>query len=292
MAAACSLASLIGLQTLSEAPATFEIIEHGNEVSGDETTISAPSSIPASGAGEANDAGKSNMLFDAPRRQASSSQQDAKAAQLIAAIVNPAALLYGQVTAPETKSPTALVLGNIELRTDSWPLIGRPDAEMVFVELFDYTCPHCQRTHKSLDAAREHFGDKLAVITMPVPLDRECNPTVNSTHPSHNEACELAKLAIAVWCVDPSQFERFHDVLFESTPNYAQALSKARSLVDQKKLTEMLNSSLPSDYVNKHVTLYQRAGAGTIPKLLFPRTSSVGAVESPDAMIRLIEQHL
>lgn len=212
--------------------------------------------------------------------------------QLIAAIINPATLLYAQVGESAGEKPTTQISGGIELQTNAWPLLGKPDAELVFVELFDYTCPHCQRTRKSLETAREHFGDKLAVITMPVPLDGKCNPTVKSTHASHEEACQLAKLAVAVWCVDRDQFETFHHNLFELKPNYSQALSMAQSLVNQEELAEMLNSSITSDYLAKHITLYQRAGSGTISKLLFPKTSLLGAVESPDTMIKFIEKHL
>lgn len=286
--ATASLAGLIGLQSLNETPSSFEIIEHDRPAVSNGSTMTSPSLK----SDDAIDAGEIKMIFDAPSRQTSRSRFGAEVVQLLAAFADPAIFLSGQVGVAEPESPTTLVLGSIELRNDAWPLLGKPNAEMVFVEMFDYTCPHCQRTHQSLDAAREHFGDKLAVITMPVPLDRKCNPAVNSTHPSHSESCELAKLAIAVWCIDRDKFATFHDDLFNSKPSYGQARSKARALVGDEELTKMLASTLPSDYVAKHVTLYQRAGGGTIPKLLFPRTSSVGAVESGETMIRLIEQHL
>ncbi len=80
--------------------------------------------------------------------------------------------------------------------------------------------------------------------------------------------------------------------LFESQPNYAQAMVKAKSMLDRTKLDSVLSSPLPGDYVRRHVTLYEKAGAGQIPKLLFPRTTTVGAIESKDAMIQLIEQHV
>ena len=207
-------------------------------------------------------------------------------------MANPASLFLAEVQADSGTSTKAVeILGGLKLATDAWPLIGEPDAELVFVQMFDYTCPHCRKTHESLKAAETKYGDRLAVISLPVPLDGKCNPTVRSTAASHGEACEIAKLAIAVWATDHQQFTEFHNFLFESQPNYAQAMVKAESMLDKTMLGSVLSSSLPGDYVQKHITLYQKAGAGQIPKLLFPKTTTVGAIESKEAMIRLIEQH-
>jgi len=58
----------------------------------------------------------------------------------------------------------------------------------VFVELFDYTCPHCQRTHEAIQGAKTKLGDRLAIISLPLPLDGKCNPTVPSDYISKNVA--------------------------------------------------------------------------------------------------------
>ena len=196
--AAVSIAGLIGLQSLNSVPPSFEVIEYGKS----DVTESSIMSAPASATGEAE------SFFEAPNRQADARIGQFEMAQFLTAIVNPASLLYGQVGVAGPDARTTQVLNGVQLRTDSWPMIGKKDAELVFVELFDYTCEHCQRTHKSLEAARDHFGDRLAIMTLPVPLDRKCNPSIKSTHPSHRESCELAKLAIAVWAVDADQFRR------------------------------------------------------------------------------------
>ncbi len=294
---AASIATLISLQLVAEPPNNFEVIEHTetpaavaptNATESDAELFTPPESADLQAS--LKDRGVSFQLANKIERQARSLPH------LFAAIVNPATLMYGQVTAAEPsddkKANTAKVLNGVELATTDWPLIGKPDAELVFVEMFDYTCPHCQRTHQSLDAARKQLGDRLAVITLPVPLDGKCNPTVKSTHASHSESCEIAKLAVAVWTVDKSKFTEFHDYLFEAKPSYAAAMAKATTIVENDKLDEALQSPVPSDYIKKHIALYQRAGAGAIPKLLFPKTTVVGAVESPQAMANLIQQNL
>jgi protein-disulfide isomerase len=219
--------------------------------------------------------------------------QPAGLMQLAHVVMNPASLLISDVTsdgAPPAK--TIEVLGSVKLATNAWPLVGNPDAELIFVELFDYTCPHCRQTHKSLQGAKQKYGERLAVLSLPVPLNSKCNPTVRTDNASHGQACEIAKLAIAVWTIDREKFADFHDYLFESSPSYSQALAEAKTMLDAGRLDAVLRSSLPSDYLERHVTLYQKAGSGQIPKLLFPKLTTVGAIETPDAMIRLIEQHL
>ncbi len=56
------------------------------------------------------------------------------------------------------------------------------DAPYIFVELFDYTCPHCRATQRAIKGAREALKDDLAVIVLPVPLSRQCNDTVTNEH--------------------------------------------------------------------------------------------------------------
>lgn len=298
LAATGSLAGMIGLQLAAEPPQTFEVIEYtGPQPAVIDSVTPGDDSVPPAVDGESGD----DELFAPP---ASADLQSAFQLQierwqseslprLVNAIANPATLLLAQVEATAEKpKASATILNGVKLHTDAWPLVGDPDAKMVFVEMFDYTCPHCRETHQSLSAARKHFGDDLAMIALPVPMDQSCNPTVQSTPAEHRDACDLAKLAIAVWLVDHAKFAEFHDYLFDSQPNYANAMTHAATLVDKDKLHGVLQGSVPSDYISKHVSLYKRAGAGTIPKLLFPRTTTVGSVASPQTMIDMIKKYL
>ena len=280
---------LAALQTFGVTPETHKLIEYSvpSETSGE------------SGGTETEDA----YLFEAPKRAIEPQvllmpnhlqRNVIQASSLIAAYLNPASMVTFQVVAntDEGQTHSARILNSVKLETNAWPLLGKSDAELVFVELFDYTCEHCQRTHKAIEGARQKFGDRLAIIVLPVPMDGKCNPTVKSTDALHAEACELAKLSVAVWSVDKGKFAEFHHYLFTAKPNYSTALTKANELVDMEKLKAMRSSTLPNEFIAKHVALYQRAGAGTIPKLMFPKTSSVGAIESAEVIIHLIEQHL
>ena len=184
------------------------------------------------------------------------------------------------------------MLNGVQLDVTQWPLLGSPDAKYVIVEMLDYTCGHCQNTHAAVHGAMQHYGDQLAVVVLPVPMDAKCNSQVNSTAAEHREACEIAKLAIAVWHISPQQFTAFHNWLMEAKPRYAQALAHAETLIDRGQLQAELQSSVPADFIKANVKLYQRASAGAIPKILFPRTAAVGEMRSKESLISLIEKQL
>lgn len=273
--------ALILSQSLSPAPQTHEIIEFSTTNEGD-TSSDEP------------------MLFEAPAPLPQASllpnafnNPFAIAASCVALLTEPSMLFSFELTADpdEPKPRAAVILNSIKLETNGWPLLGKPDAELVFVELFDYTCEHCQRTHKAIEGARQKFGDRLAIIALPVPLDAKCNPNIRTSDPKHADACDLAKLAVAVWYVERDKFAEFHHFLFEKKPNYAAALIKAKEMVDNEKLTAALNGTIPGEYITKHIALYKQAGSGNIPKLMFPKTSAVGAIESTEVVVSLIEKN-
>ena len=66
----------------------------------------------------------------------------------------------------------------------------------------------------------------------------------------------------------------------------------AEQLVGKAALDKELNYPTASQYIAKHVELYKRVGAGSFPKLMFPKASMVGEVSSTQTLIRRIEQEL
>ncbi len=178
--------------------------------------------------------------------------------------------------------------GQISLDIRHWPLLGRPDAKYVFVEMFDYTCPYCRATHQAVRGAIEHFGDDLAIIALPVPLDSACNRTVGYTAAEHAEACEIAKIAVAVWRCSRRQFPPFHSWLFEQARTAAEARQHAGEMVGEKALQEELALPHAGNYIAKHVELYERIGAGSLPKILFTHSTVSGSVESASTLIDMI----
>ncbi len=191
--------------------------------------------------------------------------------------------------APKRKVVT--VAGNrVTLDVKQWPLLGNQDARYVFVEMFDYTCPHCRNTHFAVKGAFQQFGDDLAIIALPVPLERACNDAASGG--GHAGACELARISITVWRVSPSKFREFHDWLFETMPSVASARTQAERLVGAENFLKEYSSKIPGEYVKRHVDLYKKVGQGSVPKLLFPNSTINGEINSKETLIRTIEREL
>ena len=183
------------------------------------------------------------------------------------------------------------VAGNrITLDVKQWPLLGHADAQYVFVEMFDYTCPHCRNTHHAIKGAFENYGDRLAILALPVPLERACNDAASGG--GHAGSCDLAKISIAVWRVSPEKFHEFHDWMFETTRSATSARAQAEKLVGAEKFRKEYGSKIPSEYVKRHVDLYKKVGQGSVPKLLFPKSTINGEINSKSTMVSTIEREL
>lgn len=185
------------------------------------------------------------------------------------------------------------IVGDTKLDVRQWPLLGNPDAKYVFVEMFDYTCPHCRDMHRSIDGAFKRYGKDLAVMALPVPLSASCNNQIGQTESLHAESCELANLAIAVWRVKPSKYQEYHDWLFEPTTPRTAAAARQRAiqLVDEDDLNKVLDKRVPQQFIASHVKLYAKTGGGSIPKMLFPNITLVGNIGT-DNLCQTIEREL
>jgi len=183
------------------------------------------------------------------------------------------------------------VAGNrVTLDAKQWPLIGNPNARYIFVEMYDYTCPHCRNTQHAIKGAMAHYGDDLAIVVLPVPLDASCNDAASGG--GHAGACELAKIAVAVWRVDPAKFCEFHEWVFSSHATPATARAKAEQMVGAEKFRREFASKTPLEYIKRHVELYKKVGRGSVPKLMFPRSTINGEVNSASTLCSTIEREL
>lgn len=189
------------------------------------------------------------------------------------------------------KDRVVAVAGNrFSLNPKHWPLIGDPSADLIFVEMFDYTCPHCRVTHKAIEGAFDEYGDRLAIIALPVPFERACNSTV--TGMGSPGACEMAKLGVAVWRINRSQFAEYHNYMCENQRTAAEAKVKAEQLVGKEKLAAEIALPYATDYIKKHVELYRRVGQGSVPKLMFPRSTMTGEIQHSSTVVSAIKREL
>ena len=104
--------------------------------------------------------------------------------------------------------------GRFHLDLAQVPVWGSPDAPFKLLSLFDYTCHHCREMHPIVQEVQRSFGGKLAVVSLPMPLDSQCNYTMRVTPRPHTNSCIYAKLGLIVWRARPTAIQSFDDWFF------------------------------------------------------------------------------
>ncbi len=167
-------------------------------------------------------------------------------------------------TAPALSREVTFLNGKIKINVYDEAVLGSPDAKYVVLELMDYTCPHCRKSYAQIEEALDRYGDQLAVVIMPVPLELECNKLVPSTDPMHRGACKIAELSLAVAKADPIRFADFHDFLLadvEKPPTSAQAVVRAFRLTDRTKLRKVTQDPAIDARIQKYISLFSTLSA-------------------------------
>jgi uncharacterized membrane protein len=186
-------------------------------------------------------------------------------------------------------NPTGEFLaGRITVDRRELPVLGPLDADHWLLFLYDYTCPHCRRVHSYLESAVERFGDALAIVLAPMPLDARCNSLLEATPPIHRNACEYARLALAVWHAKPASFPLFDSWLSAAVtlPPPAAARRYASTLLGTDALNAALDDPAINARIQANINIYNAIGRGRIPKLI---TQNDLIIESPANLESLFE---
>jgi uncharacterized membrane protein len=152
------------------------------------------------------------------------------------------------------------------------PILGNPNAPTVFVEYFDYTCKSCRELYDDLNALKSTYPNQFAIIVIPCPLNRSCNPNLLASIKDHESACELAKLGLAVWHLNPSVFPRFHEGLLKLPlpASVPAATALAETAIPADQLKAEINSKPIASFLASVSSDYARLAAQSpaMPKLL------------------------
>jgi uncharacterized membrane protein len=209
-----------------------------------------------------------------------------------------AALAAGQHFAPHKINVVTLYKGTLKFDLRDAPIVGSPDAKAFIVDLFDYTCPDCNELHRLLTTARQRMTNSFAIISLPSPLDANCNPQLKRTSPKHTNACEFARVGMAMRRVSSKTFEEYQDWFFTqpAIPKLEAARAKAESLAGKAEFDKALADPWVSETIKRGVTLYQENGRTMknyrIPQLIVGDTINFGPVRNLDELINLLETHL
>jgi uncharacterized membrane protein len=186
--------------------------------------------------------------------------------------------------------------GKFILDLDVVPMLGSAAAEYTLVSLFDYTCHHCRDLHLPLKEMFEAFHGKVAVISLPMPIDSNCNRLVKKTRRAHLNSCNYARLGLAVWVSDRNIFEEFNDWVF--APPRPPALNLAYQYASKLVGTELLNESLQDPWVVSQIKQdveiyamnYHTTHKDAMPQLIIGQSISAGSIKESEKLIKLVSK--
>lgn len=126
-----------------------------------------------------------------------------------------------------------------KIDTSNRPYFGKEDAKIVIAEFSDFECPYCKKAAQTLKPILKQYQDKVKLVFMHYPLDKNCNPAMQRS--MHQQACNTA---YAAHCAgEQGKFWEYHDMAFERQPKFQEAslLNMAEKLnLDVPKFKECL----------------------------------------------------
>jgi hypothetical protein len=207
---------------------------------------------------------------------------------------------------PEPKRDRIIELlgGKLTLNVADEPLIGSINAPHVVVEMLSYDCSHCRKTNKMVKKAMSRYGDQVALVVLPLPLEAKCNRLVINPAASHTGACTTARTTIALAKVKPASFPRFHDYLMsgdeKKPPSLASILTKAFGLADRVKLQTVRDSKEMDKTIASYVDLFESLQKQSkkskeefgLPIQILGDHIMSGSVEKAEDIYKAWEEHL
>ena len=195
--------------------------------------------------------------------------------------------------------PTLTILqGTVSLNLRQVPVHGRLDAPRKVAKVFDYTCHYCREMHHHFEPLLQQFSNELAVVSLAMPLDAACNHLMKQTPAAHRNACEYARLGLAVFYAEPSRSREFDDWVFQpaTPPPVAQTRKFAENLVGSDALAKALLDPRIEQRIRENVNIYatnsRMVRSTKMPQLLFPDGASVGASKSVQDLHRILANAL
>jgi uncharacterized membrane protein len=199
------------------------------------------------------------------------------------------------IAPPIPAAPMFSILGGqFRLDLTKVPVVGPVHGSRRVLKLFDYTCHHCRHLHHLLHGYMQ--TNEVTLVLLPMPLDGSCNPLVKKTQPDHVNACEYARLALAVFRAAPAKFADFSNWLFEPErpPSIGEARARAEEMAgamaiasvgrnpDIEQLLQMSSSI--------YVTNSRAARSGRMPQLIFEHSAAIGAVNTMGQLEKILSE--
>jgi len=192
----------------------------------------------------------------------------------------------------------SLYNGQFLINLDTVPLMGSPDAPHVIVYLFDYTCPHCRALHEILVSAQRQLSNQLVIVSLPLPMSTNCNPLIPESFNTDSNACDYARLGLAVWLAKPEAQRQFDDWMF--SPGKPVPVAQAKAYAGQLVGADRLEAALGDPWLAQqlltdcqlHFANWQATGRPAMPQLILGQAISLGPLNSVEHLLILLNRYL
>ncbi len=197
-------------------------------------------------------------------------------------------------TLPATQAPAQFDLfgGAVKLDLTQVPVWGNPAAPHKLVSLYDYSCHHCALMHTRVVETWRGTSNQLAVISLPMPLDGQCNALIQRTPRAHQNACAYARIGLAVWRARREALEPFDDWMFEQfhlsnrPPALVEATNKAVQFVGAAAFDTAIRDPWIDQQLASNIAIYaismRQYGNGSMPQFIIGTNIASGTLETPE----------
>ncbi|HBP55950.1 MAG TPA: hypothetical protein DHV39_06710, partial [Verrucomicrobiales bacterium] len=179
------------------------------------------------------------------------------------------------------------------------PTLGDLDAPHRIACIFDYTCHHCRNLHGFIRQLLVKYNGQFSSLMIPMPLDAKCNRLMKKTPKDHQNACEYAKLCLAVHHVAPEKYDAFDSWLFSnhrSVKTVGTVMKHAQQLVGAQKLKEALQSTRVKKQLESNVTAYETTSKtgrkSSMPQTIIGSQVVFGPPPNVEALDKILRQIL
>ena len=183
--------------------------------------------------------------------------------------------------------------GRIRLDLAQVPVWGSVDAPHKLLSLYDYTCHHCRDMHSRVVEVQRSFGGRLAVVSLPMPLDGQCNPLVTRTPAPHVNACQYARLGLAVGRAKPGAIEKYDDWFFgfDRPPSLTDATNQAVALVGAAAFEKAASDPWIEQQIQTAIALYKISGLeyrqGSMPQFIIGTNIISGTLSTAELRAKI-----
>jgi uncharacterized membrane protein len=189
----------------------------------------------------------------------------------------------------------SILEGRLFMKPEQFPILGSPDAKVVLVEMFDYTCPHCRNMSGVMERARARYGGELAVIPLYTALAQPCNKMA-SYNVLHMDSCALGKMGIAVSRIDREKWKAYDAFVMkgEYPPPLGEVRAFAEGLVGKERLAEEMAKAPVESMVQTNLEIYRQikgiVGAASLPILIHRGEMIIGYPSKEEDLFKLMEK--